>query len=75
MQRLSDLYGRVLDVMLAVACVLLLVMTLLIGVDVLLRNVGAGGIPPSNELSEYGLYLTTHPRRAGTAAARTAHSR
>ena len=59
MQRLSDLYGRLLDTMLAIACVLLLGMTLLIGADVLLRNVGAGGIPPSNELSEYGLYLST----------------
>ena len=59
MQRLSDLYGRLLDLMLAVACALLLGMTLLIGGDVLLRNVGAGGIPPSNELSEYGLYLST----------------
>jgi TRAP-type C4-dicarboxylate transport system permease small subunit len=58
-QRLSDLYGRLLDLMLAVACALLLGMTLLIGSDVLLRNVGAGGIPPSNELSEYGLYLST----------------
>jgi TRAP-type C4-dicarboxylate transport system permease small subunit len=58
-QRLSDLYGRLLDTMLAIACVLLLGMTLLIGADVLLRNVGAGGIPPSNELSEYGLYLST----------------
>ena len=59
MQRLSDLYGRLLDTMLAIACVLLLGMTLLIGADVLLRNVGAGGIPASNELSEYGLYLST----------------
>ena len=59
MQRLSNLYGRLLDFMLAVACVLLLGMTLLIGADVLLRNIGAGGIPPSNELSEYGLYLIT----------------
>jgi TRAP-type C4-dicarboxylate transport system permease small subunit len=58
-QRLSDLYSRLLDAMLAIACVLLLGMTLLIGADVLLRNIGAGGIPPSNELSEYGLYLST----------------
>jgi TRAP-type transport system small permease protein len=58
-QRLSDLYRRLLDAMLAIACVLLLVMTFLTGFDVLLRNVGAGGIPPSNELCEYGLYLTT----------------
>ncbi len=59
MQRLSDLYSRLLDAMLAIACVLLLAMTLLTGFDVLLRNVGAGGIPPSNELCEYALYLTT----------------
>jgi TRAP-type C4-dicarboxylate transport system permease small subunit len=45
--------------MLAIACVLLLGMTFLTGLDVLLRNLGLGGVPPSNELSEYGLYLTT----------------
>lgn len=59
MQRLSDGYGRLLDGMLAIACVLLLGMTFLIGADVLLRNIGAGGVPPSNELSEYGIYLIT----------------
>jgi TRAP-type C4-dicarboxylate transport system permease small subunit len=59
MQRLSDAYGQLLDGMLAIACVLLLGMTFLTGFDVLLRNVGLGGVPPSNELSEYGLYLTT----------------
>lgn len=59
MERLSQVYGRLLDGMLLMACLLLLAMTFLIGFDVLLRNVGAGGIPPSNELSEYGLYLIT----------------
>jgi TRAP-type C4-dicarboxylate transport system permease small subunit len=59
MQRLSDGYGRVLDAMIVLACFLLLGMTLLIGLDVLLRNIGAGGIPPSNELSEDALYLIT----------------
>lgn len=59
MASLSALYGRLLDVMLFVACVLLLVMTLLIGGDVLLRNIGAGGIAPSNELSEDIIYLIT----------------
>jgi TRAP-type C4-dicarboxylate transport system permease small subunit len=34
-------------------------MTLVIGADVFLRNIGAGGIPPSNELSEESLYLIT----------------
>ncbi|HEU5018448.1 MAG TPA: TRAP transporter small permease [Pseudolabrys sp.] len=59
MERLSQIYGRLLAGMLAAACLLLLAMTLLIGLDVLLRNIGAGGIPPSNELSEYALYLIT----------------
>jgi TRAP-type C4-dicarboxylate transport system permease small subunit len=59
MQALSKWYGRLLDGMFAVACVLLFVMTLMIGADVLLRNVGLGGIPPSNELSEDILYLIT----------------
>lgn len=57
--RLATLYGRLLEGMLLVACLLLLAMTFLIGADVLLRNVGLGGIPPSNELSEDGLYLIT----------------
>jgi TRAP-type C4-dicarboxylate transport system permease small subunit len=41
------------------ACVLLLAMTLLIGADVTLRNVGLGGIAWSNEVCEYILYLVT----------------
>jgi TRAP-type C4-dicarboxylate transport system permease small subunit len=56
---LSRWYGRLLDGMLTAAGVLLLVMTLMIGVDVLMRNIGAGGVPPSNELSEDCLYLIT----------------
>jgi TRAP-type C4-dicarboxylate transport system permease small subunit len=59
METLSRWYGRVLDGMLLTAGLLLLLMTLMIGADVLLRNVGAGGIPPSNELSEDSLYLIT----------------
>jgi TRAP-type C4-dicarboxylate transport system permease small subunit len=34
-------------------------MALMTGADVLLRNIGAGGIPPSNEFSEDSLYLIT----------------
>ena len=56
---LSRLYGRVLDAMLLTAGLLLLAMTLMIGADVLLRNIGLGGIPPANELSEDSLYLIT----------------
>jgi TRAP-type C4-dicarboxylate transport system permease small subunit len=56
---LSRWYGRLLDGMLTVAGVLLLVMTLMIGADVFLRNIGAGGVPPSNELAEDSLYFIT----------------
>src|ERR1044071_7963437 len=59
MTRLSDIHGRLLDGMLAAACLLLLAITFLIGLDVLLRNLGVDGIAASNELSEDGLYLIT----------------
>jgi TRAP-type C4-dicarboxylate transport system permease small subunit len=59
MATLSQWYGRLLDTLTLVACFLLLIMTLLIGADVLLRNVGLGGIAPSNELSEDIIYLVT----------------
>ena len=59
MARLSDWYGRLLDALTLFACFLLLTMTLLIGADVLLRNIGLGGIAPSNELSEDIIYLLT----------------
>jgi TRAP-type transport system small permease protein len=59
MSRLSEIYGRLLDVLMAAACLLLLVMTLLIGADVVGRNAGLGGIPWSGEISEDILYLLT----------------
>ncbi len=59
MLTLSRWYGRLLNGMLTAAGLLLLTMTVMIGADVLLRNIGAGGIPPSNELSEDSLYLIT----------------
>jgi TRAP-type transport system small permease protein len=59
MARLSNWYGRLLEALLLLACVLLLIMTLLIGADVLLRNIGLGGIAPSNEISEDIIYLLT----------------
>ena len=58
MARLSLWYGRVLDTLVVVACLLLLVMTITIGTDVVLRNTGSG-IAASNELSEDTLYLMT----------------
>ena len=51
MARLSDWYGRLLDALVFVACLLLLVMTVMIGADVVSRNAG-GGLAASNELSK-----------------------
>src|SRR6516162_8565292 len=59
MARLSHWYSRLLEALMLLACLLLLTMTLLIGADVLLRNIGLGGIAPSNELSEDIIYLLT----------------
>ncbi len=59
MDRLSHAYGRILDGLMLVACLLLLAMTLLIGADVVTRNVGLGGIAWSGEVSEDILYLLT----------------
>src|SRR5262245_56910168 len=59
MQRISAVFGRVYDVMMLAACLLLLFMALLIGADVATRNLGVGGIAWSNEVSENILYLLT----------------
>ena len=58
MARLSRWYGRVLDALVVAACLLLLIMTIMIGADVVFRNAGSG-IAASNELSEDILYLMT----------------
>jgi TRAP-type transport system small permease protein len=63
MERLSELYGRLLTGLALVACALLFFMMLMICADVLLRNValipGLRGIAWSNEVSESMLYLIT----------------
>jgi TRAP-type C4-dicarboxylate transport system permease small subunit len=59
MARLSEWYGRLLNALVLVACLLLLIMTIMIGADVVSRNVGGGGVAVSNELSEDILYLMT----------------
>jgi len=59
MDRLSRVYGLLLEALMAAACLLLLGMTLLIGADVIGRNTGLGGIPWSGEVSEDILYLLT----------------
>ena len=59
MERLSQAFGRILDGLMLLACLLLLAMALLIGADVVGRNAGLGGIPWSGEVSEDILYLMT----------------
>ena len=59
MGRLSGWYERLLDGLMLVACLLLLGMAIMIGADVVSRNLGAGGVAVSNELSEDILYLMT----------------
>ena len=59
MALLSHWFGRLLDLLMVVACLLLLLMTVIIGADVFLRNAGAGGLAVSNELSEDILYVIT----------------
>jgi TRAP-type C4-dicarboxylate transport system permease small subunit len=59
MARLSAWYGRLLDALVVAACVLLLMMTVMIGADVVSRNLGGGGVPVSNEITEDILYLMT----------------
>jgi TRAP-type C4-dicarboxylate transport system permease small subunit len=59
MDRLSAAYGRILDGMMRLACLLLLTMALLIGADVATRNLGLGGIEWSNEVCEDILFLLT----------------
>jgi TRAP-type C4-dicarboxylate transport system permease small subunit len=56
-------YGRLLEVFAALACALILGMTLMICADVFLRNVrvipGVAGLEWSNEISEAMLFLVT----------------
>lgn len=59
MDRLSDLYGRLLDVLAAGAALLLLAMVIIVTGDILLRNLFVKGFIWGNEVSEYALYLIT----------------
>ncbi len=63
MNRLSELYGKLLNFLGLIACALLFAMMLMICADVLLRNVPIPGLPRglawSNEVSEMMLYLIT----------------
>lgn len=63
MERFDRAWGRLLEACALGACALIGAMTLMICMDVLLRNVplvpGMQGLAWSNELSETGLYLLT----------------
>lgn len=63
MERFDRAWGKLLEAFALGACALIAAMTLMICLDVLLRNVplapGVQGLAWSNELSETGLYLLT----------------
>lgn len=63
MQRVSELYGRLLAGLALAGCAVLLATMLVICADVLLRNLrivpGMLGVPWANEATEYALYLIT----------------
>ena len=63
MNRLSELFGKLLNALALAACALLFAMMLMISADVLLRNIPVPGLPRglawSNEVSEMMLYLLT----------------
>jgi TRAP-type transport system small permease protein len=59
MNRLSDLYGKLLDFLAILAALLLLAMVIVVTGDILLRNLFVKGFVWSNEVSEYALYLIT----------------
>lgn len=63
MARISAAYGRLLEALAALACLIVLGMMLVTCADVLLRNVtlfpGLRGVPGANEITEYALYFVT----------------
>ena len=63
MDRLSALFGRLLEVLAIIACGLIFIMMMMICIDVLLRNVALipsmRGLEWSNDLTEAMLYLIT----------------
>lgn len=59
MQRISEIYGRFLDVLAYAAALMLLAMVIIVTGDILLRNLFVSGIVWANEVSEYSLYLIT----------------
>ena len=59
MTRLSNIFGRVFEVLALAAALVLLAMVVLVTADILLRNLTRSGFPWANEISEYALYVIT----------------
>ena len=59
MTKVSSAFGRLFDMLAAIAALILLAMVLTVTADILLRNITRGGISWANEVTEYALYLIT----------------
>lgn len=59
MIKASALFGRLFDLLAALAALLLLAMVLLVTADIVMRNTARVGFAWANEVTEYALYLTT----------------
>jgi len=59
MNRLSSLFGRLLDALAVAAALILLAMVVIVTADILLRNLAGKSISWANEITEYALYLIT----------------
>ena len=59
MTRLSAAFGRLLDMLAALAALILLAMVVVVTADIVLRNTLGSGFVWANEVSEYALYLMT----------------
>src|SRR5262245_17766696 len=59
MNRLSDLFTKLLNPLAILAALTLLAMVVMVSADIILRNLTRTGFPWANEVSEYALYLTT----------------
>jgi TRAP-type C4-dicarboxylate transport system permease small subunit len=56
---LSEVFGRLFDVLASLASAILLAMVAVVTADILLRDFFGSGIAWSNEVSEYALYVIT----------------
>ena len=59
MTKLSNLFGKLLNLLAVAAALTLLAMVVMVTADILLRNLTRTGFAWSNEVSEYALYVIT----------------